>query len=261
MLLTPSDYYYTYFHQPRGKEGGSGPIYKGIPLKADLCPVLVKSVNVSTAINEFIGCGIGKHLGVNVPRAWLFRTDTDYDHDGIDFACAVGVEFLTGLDAKVGNICANDEIAAQAIQAFLLHGLFTDVDNLDFGLYKGKLYTFDFDDTFYPEHFNMGTDLAEVFRQTINPVTGFNLYRNENINFESVARSNMHKLVFGFQKENISDGLAAKVYSDMRDRMIAEYNKDQFSDLVADVETAYSSDEAQIVRDRIDAMQQAMVLP
>ena len=41
--------------------------------------------------------------------------------------------------------------------------------------------------------------------------------------------------------------------------MMAEYNKDQFSDLVADVEAAYSSHEAQVVRDRLFAMQQAMV--
>ena len=41
--------------------------------------------------------------------------------------------------------------------------------------------------------------------------------------------------------------------------MIAEYNIDQFSYLVAEVETSYSSREAQVVLDRVFAMQQALV--
>ena len=257
MLLTPSEYDYSYFHQPRGKEGGSGPIYKGTPLKAELCPVLVKSVNVATAINEFIGCGIGKRLGVNVPRAWLFRTDTDYYHDGIDFACAVGVEFLPGLEEKTGDLFANDEIAAQTIRANLLHRLVTDRDNFNYGLYNGKVYTFDFAISFYPEHYTV--NVVKAIKQAIDPDTGFDFYRRDTVGHEDDARRDMHKLVFGLQNENISDDLVAKVYSDMRDRMMAEYNKDQFSDLVADVEAAYSSHEAQVVRDRLFAMQQAMV--
>ena len=57
----------------------------------------------------------------------------------------------------------------------------------------------------------------------------------------------------------VSVGGWAGLYSDMRDSLIAEFNKNQFSDRVSEVKTSYSSREAQVVLDRNYAMQPAMV--
>ncbi len=146
MLLDPKDYTYQYFHQPRGDEGDSGIIHLATPKKQGLCQILIKDYKVSDAINEFIGCNIGQRIGVNTPKAWLFKARKQQSYAPINFTQAVGVEYLEGFDEEKGRSFETEELTAQTIRAELLHILMRETDQRSVAYCNGKIYAFDFAD-------------------------------------------------------------------------------------------------------------------
>lgn len=256
MLLNPKDYTYEYFNQPRGEDGDSGAIYIGTPKKAGLCAILVKDYNISDAINEFVGCNVGQRIGVNTPRAWLFKAERPSRNVPINFVHAVGIEFLENFDEQKGRSFETEELTAQTIRAELLHILFRDTDQHSLAHCNGKIYAFDLADGVYWD--NMNDQLLSFFNEW-SVGNGFNKYQRMILDQETSARLEMRQYFHNLIEEGIAGELVYSVYSEMREKIISVIEEDGFSDLVEDVRKAFSDGVACFVREIIGAVGNTLI--
>ena len=249
MLLNPKDFTYEYFHQPRGEDGFSEAIYLGTPCKDELCPILIKSAYYSDAINEFIGCNIGQRIGVNTPKAWLFNPKGTSKQSKINFYRAVGIEYLEGFNEGDENgSFENEELAKQTIKGKIFHLLMGDYDNRSLALCNGKIYAYDFADGMYPK--GMGIKLISDFFTKRNK-HGFTEYEHRMMAHEEFARGEIRAYRYGLRNERDQMDLWPVVYTELRDSLMKEYEKNGFEDLIMEIRTVFSEDAAMYVRDLI----------
>ena len=254
MLLNPKDYTYQYFHQPRGDEGDSGIIHLATPKKQGLCQILIKDYKVSDAINEFIGCNIGQRIGVNTPKAWLFKARKQQSYAPINFNRAVGVEYLEYLeefDEEKGGSFETDELTAQTIRAELLHILMRETDQRSVAQCKGKVYAFDFADGMYWTI--IGEEILAFFSKW-QVGNGFTKYQKLILNQEVSARREMRQYFNNLIEKGISAELVYTTYSELRDNIISVVEKDGFADLVQEIRDVFSESIACFVKELIGAV-------
>ena len=251
MLLNPNDFAYEYFHQPRGKDGDSGPLYMGKPRFPGQRPILVKSSDPTDAINEFIGCNVGQRIGVNTPQAWLFKP-CKADFDKICFGTAVAIEYLEGLDEKKGDLSDSEELAVQVIKCEFLHRLIFERDGLSYARVHEKVYAFDFAEGMLSQYIPSKDNSYRL-------ENGFTPYRWMLMNWEHESRKQNMKYLTEMSNKGGYGDLAATVYMELREKFIELYNKDGFSDLVQDIKGAFTDYAAELAKEMIDAMQQSLV--
>ena len=251
MLLNPKDYTYQYFHQPRGDEGDSGIIHLATPKKQGLCQILIKDYKVSDAINEFIGCNIGQRIGVNTPKAWLFKARKQQSYTPINFNRAVGVEYLEEFDEEKGRSFETDELTAQTIRAELLHILMRETDQRSVAQCKGKVYAFDFADGMYWTI--IGEEILAFFSKW-QVGNGFTKYQKLILNQEVSARREMRQYFNNLIEKGISAELVYTTYSELRDNTISVVEKDGFADLVQEIRDVFSESIACFVKELIGAV-------
>ena len=251
MLLNPKDYTYQYFHQPRGDEGDSGIIHLATPKKQGLCKILIKDYKVSDDINEFIGCNIGQRIGVNTPKAWLFKAKKQQSYASINFTRAVGVEYLEGFDEEKGRPFETDELTVQTIRAELLHILMRETDQRSVAQCNGKVYAFDFADGMYWTI--IGEEILAFFSEW-QVGNGFTKYQKLILNQEVSARREMRQYFNKLIEKVISAELVYTTYSELRDNIISVVEKDGFADLVQEIRDVFSESIACFVKELIGAV-------
>lgn len=250
MLLNPKDYSYQYFRQPRGDEGDSGVIHLGTPKKQGLCQILIKDYKVSDAINEFIGCNIGQRIGINTPKAWLFKAKRQQSYAPINFTQAVGIEYLQEFDEEKGRSFETEELTAQTIRAELLHILMRDTDQWSVAQCNGKIYAFDFADGMYLDIIREEVLAFYIKWQVGN---GFTKYQKSILHQEMTARREMRQYFHNLIEKGIPRELVYTTYSELRDNIISVIENDGFADLVQEIQDVFSESIARFVKELIGA--------
>ena len=260
MLLDPSNYLYSYFKQNRktGDEGGeSGRIYLGEPIREGLCPVLVKSHIVSDAVNELVACTIGPLIGVNTPRAWLFDPELAVEFEEINFDHAIGIEYLDGLTDEDAVKPESMGEQKQLIRGEILHFLLGQGDDSSFARCNGKIYTFDFTTSLYPQ----SNDLRlPKYLQAKGDREGFYVYEELLLDKKLYAQKDIYRFFNDLRKEGIPDDIIIEVYSDMRDKMMKAYAEtDRFGDMIRDIYYVFGAEVATFIHWLVGAMYNAIV--
>ena len=259
MLLNPDDYSYQYFKQPRGDDGDSGRIHLAMPKKPGLCQILVKDYKASDAINEFVACNIGQRIGINTPKAWLFKakkTNRTINTDPINFARAVGIEYLEGFDERKGGSFATEDLTVQTIWAELLHILMRETDQRSIAQCNGKIYAFDFADGMYWQINN--EKVLGLFKEWIVG-NGFTKYQRLILDQEVLARREMRQYFHNLIQKGIPGELVYKTYSELRDNIMSVAEKDGFADLVQEIQDVFSESIACFVKELIGAVCNTMI--
>ena len=251
MLLDPNDYDYRYFKQKRGKEGDSGLIYFGKPKLKELCPILVKSYDLTDAINEYIGCNVARRIGVNAPRAWLFERWYP-DFDKLDFEKAVAIEYLDFSKESGDEFDDNEKLAKQSIKCAIFHRLMYEREDTSYAIVNGDVFTFDFANGMLPQYF-VGTNNSE------KRYNGFTKLGYEIMKWQHDSRKNAIDYLKKKEAQGEYKGLATSAYMELRERFIEEYNNNEFLDLIADILEAFGVEYAHVAAIMIDSMQQALV--
>ena len=256
MLLNPHDYSYEYFHQQRGEDGDSGAIHIGTPNKDGLCTILVKDYNISDAINEFVGCNLGQRIGVYTPKAWLFNAKKSQKKTPINFAHAVGIEYLEGFVEQKGRSFDTEEMAVQTIRAELLHIILRDTDQHSCALCNGMIYAFDFADGVYWD--NMGDQLLDFFKEW-SVGDGFTKYQKIILDQEVRARQELREYFHCLIEQGVPRELVYSVYSEMRENIIHNMGNDGFSDLLQDIRDVFTDNVARFVREIVGAVANTLI--
>lgn len=258
MLLNPKDFHYDYFHQKRG-DGLSGAIHIGTPKTNGFCRVLVKDLYASDAINEYLGCNIGQRIGVNTPRAWLFKPPYSKKKiAGIDFSHAVGIEYLENLGATHIESYENKESTVQTIQGRLLHILMDEGDVISFADSMNRVYTFDFADGLFPPNFEkcIGTPVMYMrFSEDSDEM----YYERIISGVERSVRDDMRWYLEDLKEEGISEEIVDFAFSSFKERFMSEYVKNQFSDLFQDIEVVFSGEVAVFTTALLKSAYNAMI--
>ena len=250
MLLNPADYTYQYFKQPRGTDGLSGPIHIAYPLKDGLCTILVKDHSEQDAINEFLGCNIGQRIGVNTPRAWLFKSDNFPGNIGVNFSQAVGIEYFEGFDERHLGLYETEEKTIQTIKARIFRVLINDSDKAQLACWNGNIYTFDFAGGMYEEEYGHGFLDISKYIPTKN---GFTMYDNLILGHERNSRSHLMDLFLELRASKVFRGAINIAYSQMRDAMMKIYAENRFEDLVLEIGKVFSDSAARYAGALIDS--------
>lgn len=251
MLLNPADYTYQYFNQPRGTDGLSGPIHIAYPLKDGFCTVLVKDHSIRDAINEYLGCNIGQKIGVNTPRAWLFKAKNSRAKVKIRFSQAVGIEYLDGFDDHNPGLYETEEKTIQMIKGKLLHIMMGEYDRkASLACFNGKIYAFDFAMGMYEESF--GNGFLE-FLKNVPAENGFTWYEKTILKHEVDSRRALVNLLEGSLQNGVPWKAISIAYSEVRDNMMRAYAENRFEDLVLEIEEVFSDSAGRYARALIDS--------
>jgi len=147
MLLNPEAYDIKTFKQERkdGSEyGDSGPMFIGTA--KNMPSVLIKQYYAMHAANEFIGCRLGRVLGVNTPQAWLFSKHSSINHCSFQFS--VGIEYLEGIMSCPKSVSFDEIHVRETLRCFLLHIFLGEEDGWTTAIWNNKIYAYDFAATF-----------------------------------------------------------------------------------------------------------------
>ena len=257
MLLDCCDYEYSYYRQARGRDGLSGKIYLGKPLKRGLKPILVKSSHRTEAINEYVECNLGRRIGVNTPQAWLFEVNEPLPGLDIDFTHAVGIEYLEGLqDTNIGSF-ETEELAVQTIKGVLLHALMGEEDNVSLGLWNGKIYAFDFAEGNY-------SDWDMYFTPEGYEDVRFNGFKPPQLNIlnkVSSIRKNIDQYLRRLDEFGVTWKIVADTHGEFRRDYLEFYGRRGFTDMIQEIECVYTPRLAKYIDDLFGAMQQGIVAP
>lgn len=250
MLLNPMDYRYKQYKQSRKEIGDSGVIHIAHPSRENLCTLLIKDFSTADAINEFLGCNIGQRIGVNTPRAWLFNKPMEYVNSKINFKCAVGIEYLDGLDDGDVRPFETEETTIQAVKGTFLHIILGEEDGKAIARYNGKIYAIDFAECMYSALW--GNELSDALREMPSK-DGFTLYEKELFGQEVSPYKEMKLEIRRLLKNGVSKGTITAVYSDMRERYMECYNANGFDDLVREIGESFTEHAARYAKDLLSA--------
>ena len=238
MLLNPNDYRYMYFQQHRahGGEGDSESIYLGTPKKPGLSKVLVKSHLESDAINEYLACNVGQKLGINTPKAWLFRSGTGRTEKEINFNQAVGIEYLEGFNDKIGGSYDTEELAVQTIRGKLLHILMNEKEAYSLGRYQGKIYAYDFAEGLF--HAAAGREFSPLMFLGTKYV-GIDKYISHIMIVEDNIRRKIQEFADAIEEYEIASMVFQQTYEVVKNKYVELFNGESFIDLIREIDQVY----------------------
>lgn len=250
MLLNPKDFT---FKELKGFEGMSGTKYLGTPKDPEDSPRILVKCNYTSdmPINEYVGCNLGRMIGVNTPRAWLF---VDSTKGRINFHNAVAIEYLDGLDEKWRHHYDTEEYAIQTIQSDILHILMNDSDVIRPPAYfQGKLYAYDFGEGLFPDLAMAKTDI--LVGDCLKRDNGFTRNQWTREVLEDKIRRRLRQYIK--RDHPVEKELVIRVYLDMRDKYITVCKNKGLNDMLREIAVAYSNDISEWMNNYLHAMQMA----
>ena len=250
MLLNPMEYKYKRYKQSRKEIGDSGVIHIARPLRENFCTLLIKDFSTADAINEFLGCNIGQRIGVNTPRAWLFNNDKGYVNSKINFSCAVGIEYLDGLDDEDVRPFETEATTIQAVQGKFLHIILGEEDGKAIARHNGRIYAIDFAECMFSGLW--GNEVSDVLREMPGQ-KGFTLYERELFEQEVDPYKEMRSEIHWLLKKGVSKETITAVYSDIREKYMKCYNGNEFDDLVREIGESFTEYAARYAKDLLRA--------
>jgi len=237
MLLNPEDFELSRFKQNRSDSeeyGDSGPLYFGISKDSSLPSVIIKQFYVMHAANEYIGCTLGKLLGVHTPQAWLFKKHNQIKR--CSFRHSVGIEYLDGLASVSKQILYDDAHIDQTLRACMLHCFLDEEDGDSAGILNDQIYAYDFSETFCLG--NMGDGFIKILKNR-NDYSSAAFAARAQAQYLNSVSSAIEQIALWSKYMPVSKEAVKKVFMEMRGRYIDLYQNHELDSVLAEIAKLY----------------------